>query len=220
LLALIGLGQGVAVNVLSKAGLNSDTVRRQVGNVEGTSSDKSPTEIAGYTEAVKTVMATAQREAKQLNHTYIGTEHMLLGLLQGRDEVAAKIMKNLGIDLQQMRKEILRELDPNFGRSPKAGTATKAPSELYQRWWSGLPKPDPVDLSRRYDVYCIQHGEAVVYRSVLLKAVKGLFASHGADVSSLYIELEPPDGKAIFLPKHSVFKFCDPGATADGEPVP
>jgi len=225
LLGLIGLGNGVAVTIVSKAGLDLETVRREVTKTAGTGSNETATEITepppgtGYSEGIKTVMATAQREAKQLNHTYIGTEHLLLGLLQAGDEAAATIMQKLGVDLQQMRNEILRELDPNFDRTRKEGSAPETKSELWKEWWSRFPKPDPVDLSRRYDVYCIQHGEAVVYRDVLLKAIKGLFASHGADGSSLYIELEQPDGKAIFLPKHSIFKFCDPGATASGERV-
>ena len=60
----------------------------------------------------------------------------------------------------------------------------------------------------------------MVYRNVLFKGTKGLSAGHGADIPSLYLELEQPDGKAVFLPKHSVFKFCDPGANASGEKVP
>jgi hypothetical protein len=161
--------------------------------------------------------------------------------------IAAKVLVSLGFGLEKTRNEILRELgpnhtpdagrtqtgkvggettttrdvniDPNFDGPPEASTAAETESELRKGWWSSFPKPDPVDLSRRYDVYCIQHGEAVVYRNVLIKAVKGLFASHGAHRSSLYLELEQVDGKAIFLPKHSVFKFCDPGAAASGEPV-
>ena len=230
LLGLIRLGQGVAVNVLLKAGLDLEIVRREVKKAIGSGSEKKATESTesrpdtGYSEGIKTVMAAAQQEAKQLYNTYIGTEHLLLAMLQAGDEVAAKIMRDLGVDLQQLRKEILRELIPNFDGTPEERTATETRSEVSKRvredWRSKFPKPDPVDLSRRYDVYCIHHGERVVYRNVIIKATKGFFASDGADWLSLYLELEQPDGKTIFLQKHSVFKFCDPGATAGGEPVP
>lgn len=218
LLGLIGFGKGIAAGVLARADLNLETVRSQVKKTEGANPDKNTGEITGCSEGVKTVMALAQREADQLGHTYIGTEHLLLGLLEAGDDVAARIMKDLGVDRDQMRKEILRDLDPNSGQPPKERTVSEAASDWVEKWHSKWPKPDPVDLSRRYDVYCIQHGEVVVHRNVLLKGVKGLFASHGADLTSLYLEMEQPDGKAIFLPKHSVFKFCDPGTNAGGGP--
>src|SRR5579871_932907 len=105
LLGLIKLGQGVAVNVLQKMGLDLETVRleveKQVGNIP-------------YTPRVKKVLQLAAKEAKNLNHTYVGTEHILLGLLREGDGVAARVLKNLDIDIEQTRQEILKELDPNF----------------------------------------------------------------------------------------------------------
>jgi ATP-dependent Clp protease ATP-binding subunit ClpC len=67
-----------------------------------------------YTPRVKKVLALAAKEAKALNHTYIGTEHILLGLIKEGDGVAARVLKNLDVDLEQTRQEILKELDPNF----------------------------------------------------------------------------------------------------------
>jgi ATP-dependent Clp protease ATP-binding subunit ClpA len=67
-----------------------------------------------YTPRVKKVLALASKEAKALNHTYVGTEHILLGLLREGDGVAAKVLKNLDVDIEQCRQEILKELDPNF----------------------------------------------------------------------------------------------------------
>jgi ATP-dependent Clp protease ATP-binding subunit ClpC len=67
-----------------------------------------------YTPRVKKVLALASKEAKNLNHTYVGTEHILLGLLREGDGVAAKVLRNLDVDIEQTRQEILKELDPNF----------------------------------------------------------------------------------------------------------
>ena len=67
-----------------------------------------------YTPRVKKVLALAGKEAKALNHTYVGTEHILLGLLREGDGVAARVLKKLEVDIEQTRQEILKELDPNF----------------------------------------------------------------------------------------------------------
>ncbi|MGD1087514.1 MAG: ATP-dependent Clp protease ATP-binding subunit [Verrucomicrobiota bacterium] len=114
LLGLIKLGQGVAVNVLQKMGLDLETVRMEVEKQVGTGPDQKMIGNIPYTPRVKKVLALASREAKALNHTYVGTEHILLGLLREGDGVAAKVLKNLDVDIEQTRQEILKELDPNF----------------------------------------------------------------------------------------------------------
>jgi ATP-dependent Clp protease ATP-binding subunit ClpC len=63
---------------------------------------------------VKKVLALAAREAKALDHTYIGTVHILLGLLCEGGGVAGKVLRNLNVNIEQTRQEILKELDPNF----------------------------------------------------------------------------------------------------------
>jgi len=114
LLGLIKLGQGVAVNVLQKLGLDLETVRMEVEKQVGTGPDQKMIGNIPYTPRVKKVLALAAKEAKALNHTYVGTEHILLGLLREGDGVAARVLKNLDIDIEQTRQEILKELDPNF----------------------------------------------------------------------------------------------------------
>jgi len=114
LLGLIKLGQGVAVNVLTKLGLDLETVRLQVEQQVGSGPE---TKMAGnipYTPRVKKVLALASKEAKALNHSYVGTEHILLGLLREGEGVAAQVLRNLDINLDRARNEILKELDPNF----------------------------------------------------------------------------------------------------------
>src|SRR5881396_2175392 len=114
LLGLIKLGQGVAVNVLQKLGLDLETVRMEVEKQVGTGPDQKMIGNIPYTPRVKKVLALAQKEARALNHTYVGTEHILLGLLREGDGVAARVLKNLDVDIEQTRQEILKELDPNF----------------------------------------------------------------------------------------------------------
>ncbi|HOX56312.1 MAG TPA: ATP-dependent Clp protease ATP-binding subunit [Candidatus Paceibacterota bacterium] len=128
LLGLIKLNQGVAVNVLQKLGLDLDTVRLEVEKQVGTGPDQKMMGNIPYTPRVKKVLALAQKEAKALNHTYVGTEHILLGLLREGDGVAARVLKNLDVDIEQTRQEILKELDPNFAAQDE-GTPSEAPEK-------------------------------------------------------------------------------------------
>jgi ATP-dependent Clp protease ATP-binding subunit ClpC len=127
LLGLIKLGQGVAVNVLQKMGLDLETVRMEVEKQVGTGPDQKMIGNIPYTPRVKKVIALAQKEAKNLNHTYVGTEHLLLGLLREGDGVAAKVLRNLDVDIEAARQEILKELDPNF--AAQQGEEPQSPGE-------------------------------------------------------------------------------------------
>src|SRR5881628_2947301 len=123
LLGLIKLGQGVAVNVLQKLGLDLETVRMEVEKQVGSGPDQKMIGNIPYTPRVKKVLALAAKEAKALNHTYVGTEH-ILGLLREGDGVAARVLKNLDVDIEQTRQEILKELDPNFSTQEEQPTAS------------------------------------------------------------------------------------------------
>ena len=128
LLGLIKLGQGVAVNVLTKLGVDLDTVRLQVEQQTGSGPD---TKMAGnipYTPRVKKVLALASKEAKALNHSYVGTEHLLLGLLREGEGVAAQVLRNLDVNLEKARNEILKELDPNLGGEEEEEESDNIPS--------------------------------------------------------------------------------------------
>jgi ATP-dependent Clp protease ATP-binding subunit ClpC len=130
LLGLIKLGQGVAVNVLQKMGLDLETVRMEVEKQTGTGPDQKMIGNIPYTPRVKKVLDLARREAKNLNHTYIGTEHLLLGLLREGDGIAATVLRNLDVDIEQTRQEILKELDPNFASEESSIPAgEKAPEK-------------------------------------------------------------------------------------------
>ena len=123
LLGLIKLGQGVAVSVLQKMGLDLETVRAAVEKQVGTGQETKAQASIPYTPRVKKVLALAGKEAKALSHSYVGTEHLLLGLLREGEGVAARVLKSLEIDIDRTRNEILRELDPQFsgGQSGEGG---------------------------------------------------------------------------------------------------
>ena len=142
LLGLLKLGQGVAINVLAKMGLDLETVRMEVEKQVGSGPETKMVGNIPYTPRVKKVLALAGKEAKALGHSYVGTEHILLGLLREGDGVAAKVLKNLDVDIERTRNEILRELNPNFnpeeedmeaaevggGASPSGGKQVKTPA--------------------------------------------------------------------------------------------
>ncbi|MDE0825376.1 MAG: ATP-dependent Clp protease ATP-binding subunit [Akkermansiaceae bacterium] len=114
LLGLIKLGQGVAVSVLERMGLDLESVRMEVEKQVGTGPDQKITGNIPYTPRVKKVLALANKEAKALTHSYVGTEHILLGLLREGEGVAARVLQTLDVDIARTRNEILAEIDPNF----------------------------------------------------------------------------------------------------------
>ncbi len=126
LLGLIKLGQGVAVNVLQKLGLDLETVRMEVEKHVGSGQESKMAGNIPYTPRVKKVLALASKEARALNHSYVGTEHILLGLLREGEGVAAHVLKSLEIDIERTRTEILKEIDPNF--TPSAEDEEEAPT--------------------------------------------------------------------------------------------
>lgn len=227
LLGMIKLGQGVAVNVLQKLGIGLDSARLEVEKQVGTGPGNRLTGNIPYTPRVKKVLALAQKEAKALSHTYVGTEHILLGLLREGDGVAARVLMNLGVDIETTREEILKELVPNFsatgeGTQPSPSKASSMPpkSELPQNTEPPKPQGDFIDTSKRYDVYCTeQTQEVVVYRNALFKGTKGLLPKHLDDSLSEFVELEQADGQTIFLARYSVIKFCEPSVTPSPETV-
>jgi ATP-dependent Clp protease ATP-binding subunit ClpC len=115
LLGILQLGQGVASNVLRQAGFDPDELRSIIEKAiaPGVGAHENATATLLPTPRVRTALSLAQKEAKVLNHTFVGTEHLLLGLLREDNGVAARVLKDGGADLATFRKLVLRELDPN-----------------------------------------------------------------------------------------------------------
>ena len=217
LLGLIRLGQGVAFTVLGKIGLDLETVRAEIEKQVGTGPDQKSMGNIPYTPRVKKVLALAAKEARALNHTYIGTEHILLGLLRESDGVAPRALKNLGVDTERTRLEILRELDPNMAPTAKDTNTSGSP----QRPDPAKPRLDSVDTSKRYDVYCWERNQqVVVYRNALFKGRRKLLSTREHEFGAEYLELEQSNGLTFYLSLHSVLRFCEHGAAIVGEIIP
>ncbi|RAM53299.1 MAG: ATP-dependent Clp protease ATP-binding subunit ClpC [Hapalosiphonaceae cyanobacterium JJU2] len=109
LLGLLGEGNGVAAKVLTELGVTLKEARREVERIIGRGSGYLPPEIP-FTPKVKTLFEQSFKEARSLGHNYIGTEHLLLGLTEAGEGVAAKVLQNLGVDLNNIRSTVIRIL--------------------------------------------------------------------------------------------------------------
>ena len=109
LLGLIGEGSGVAAKVLTELGVTLKDARREVERIIGRGSGFVPPEIP-FTPKVKSLFEQSFKEARTLGQNYIGTEHLLLGLTEAGEGVAAKVLQNLGLDLSQVRTTVIRQL--------------------------------------------------------------------------------------------------------------
>ncbi len=114
LLGLLKLGKGVAVTILENLGVELSAVRKQVEEQIGRGTEPQAEGNIPYTPRVRKVLAMANREAQELNHTYVGTEHLLLGLIRDGDGVAGQILRHFGVDLEQARRELLDVLTPKY----------------------------------------------------------------------------------------------------------
>ena len=119
LLGLIGEGTGVAAKVLKSLGVNLKDSRIEVEKIIGRGSGFVAVEIP-FTPRAKRVLELSLEEARQLGHNYIGTEHLLLGLIREGEGVAARVLENLNIDLTKVRTQVIRML----GETAEVGTGT------------------------------------------------------------------------------------------------
>ena len=112
LLGLIGEGTGIGPKVLKSMGVNLKDARVEVEKIIGRGSGFVAVEIP-FTPRAKRVLELSLEEARQLGHNYIGTEHLLLGLIREGDGVAARVLENLSVDLSKVRSQIIRSLGEN-----------------------------------------------------------------------------------------------------------
>jgi len=129
LLGLLKLGQGVAVNVLRNLGLDFETVRQEVERLVGYGPEIQVYGDPALTGRVKKVFEFANEEASNLGHNYVGTEHLLLGLLRQTDGVAAQVLENLNVDLSEVRKEVLKELETFNLQLPPSSSGASSKSD-------------------------------------------------------------------------------------------
>ncbi len=129
LLGLIGEGTGVAAKVLKSMGVNLKDARIEVEKIIGRGSGFVAVEIP-FTPRAKRVLELSLEEARQLGHNYIGTEHLLLGLIREGEGVAARVLENLGVDLGKVRTQVIRMLGETaeVAAGGSSGSRNKTPT--------------------------------------------------------------------------------------------
>jgi ATP-dependent Clp protease ATP-binding subunit ClpC len=188
LLGLIREGEGVAAAVLEKLGLSLENIRLEI---EKLVQPGPTTQIMGdipFTPRAKKALEFAAEEARSLGHNYIGTEHILLGLIREEEGVAYQVLLNLGLDVNTVRNKIMEVLGsalPGFGQAPQAKTKTPA-LDAFGRDLTALAKENKLDpvinrlneierviqiLSRRTKNNPVLLGEAGVGKTAIVEGL-------------------------------------------------
>lgn len=158
LLGLLKLGQGIAVNVLRNMNVDYELVRQEVERLVGFGPEIQLYGDPALTGKVKKVIEFSNEEAAALNHNYVGTEHLLLGLLRQTDGVAAQVLENLNVNLKEVRKEVLKELEsfnlqlpssPGAGSSQTAGAGSAA-AKAFEKLTPGAQGQDKLSAIKSY----------------------------------------------------------------------
>ncbi len=137
LLGLIGEGTGVAAKVLKSMGVNLKDARIEVEKIIGRGSGFVAVEIP-FTPRAKRVLELSLEEARQLGHNYIGTEHLLLGLIREGEGVAARVLENLGVDLSKVRTQVIRQLGETAEVAAGGGTPGRTKTPTLDEFGSNL----------------------------------------------------------------------------------
>lgn len=127
LLGLIGEGTGVAAKTLKSMGVNLKDARTEVEKIIGRGSGFVAVEIP-FTPRAKRVLELSWDEARQLGHNYIGTEHLLLGLIREGEGVAARVLENLGVDLNKVRSNVVKMLGESKTTTTSSSTSSSSSS--------------------------------------------------------------------------------------------
>jgi hypothetical protein len=163
LLGLIREGEGIAAKAMESLGISLDAVRQQVEEIIGRG-QQAPSGHMPFTPRAKKVLELSLREALQLGHDYIGTEHILLGLIREGDGVAAQVLIRLGADLNRVRQQVILLLyqskEPRLARRPAEEGAplpeVQARLDAVEDWLAAVEQrvgtgPDTSDLDEQID---------------------------------------------------------------------
>ncbi len=178
LLGLAHEGQGVAAKALEVLGIRLEALRSQVQEIIG-QGQSAPSGHIPFTPRAKKVLELSLREAKQLGHNYIGTEHILLGLIREGEGVAAQVLVELGGDLSRVRQQVIQLLSGSAGRvEAAAGTRLgrlSVPDEVREA-------EEQLDQVRRQKVAAIEAQDferAAALRDQELQLLEGLAEREG-----------------------------------------
>ncbi len=174
LLGLVYEGTGVAAVALTRLGIGLDAVRQQVDSIIGTG-DSRPAAHIPFTPRAKKVLELSLREALQFGHNYIGTEHILLGLIREGEGVAAQALVALGADLSGVRQEVLRVLSGRPGAVEGVGVVVADPpgGRTVTRTWS-YGSAEPALRSRRGDEMLVRSIDRIGMRRFTVSAARVL----------------------------------------------
>jgi ATP-dependent Clp protease ATP-binding subunit ClpC len=176
LLGLVHANEGLAAQVLESLGIRLDAARREVGELIGRG-DSPPSEHIPFTPRAKKVLELALREAMQLGHNYIGTEHILLGLVREGEGVACQVLVKLGASLPKVRARVLQLV----AESPGAGA----------RGWVFRPSPDlAAVLDEAHRVAEADRESEVMPIHLFLAAVEYPDGAAGRMLRSVGVDLE------------------------------
>lgn len=146
LLGLVREGEGIAAKALQALGLGSEKIQKEVESLIGRGQEMSQT--IHYTPRAKKVIELSMDEARKLGHSYVGTEHILLGLIREGEGVAARVLNNLGVSLNKARQQVLQLLGSNETGSSAAGTNSNANTPMLDslaRDLTAIAKEDSLD---------------------------------------------------------------------------
>jgi ATP-dependent Clp protease ATP-binding subunit ClpA len=169
LLATIGEGTGIGAKVLRSMGVTLQVARNEVERIIGRGAGHVAIEIP-FTPRAKNVLSIAQEESHQLGHNYIGTEHLLLGLVRESEGVAAKVLERLNVDISEIRNQIIRMLNESSGYSHDSidteddswDIDDRPTSRRRDRWG----QPDLLESELQIMVRSILHRTIAIERSI------------------------------------------------------
>ncbi|SFY20478.1 ATP-dependent Clp protease ATP-binding subunit ClpC [Bacillus altitudinis] len=147
LLGLVREGEGIAAKALEALGLVSDKIQKEVESLIGRGQEVSQA-IPHYTPRAKKVTELSMDEARKLGHSYVGTEHILLGLIREGEGVAARVLNNLGVSLNKARQQVLQLLGSNETGASAAGSNNNANTptlDSLARDLTAIAKEDSLD---------------------------------------------------------------------------
>ena len=206
LLGLIHEGEGVAAKALESLGISLTAVREKVEETIGMAGS-APSGSPPFTPRAKKVLELSLREALQLGHSYIGTEHMLLGLVREGEGVAAQVLQSLGVDLGRVRQQVIQLMAGSQAYEERKGHQGMGPGGAYTRR-SGVPKPKAAGrggfrVGHRWSAEVVVAGRrpedfAAAYDQ--LAELAGRLGLHGLDASRLRLDsVETDDGPGLRL---------------------
>jgi ATP-dependent Clp protease ATP-binding subunit ClpC len=147
------LGEGVAAQVVANLGVDLRRVRAEIEKIVGTGDNVMLLGEIPFTPRAKKVLELAVEEAQNMGHNYVGTEHLLLGLIREEEGVAARVMENIGVRLDVVREEVISLLgEGQQGPSQGAGAAPAGPRGITDRAKIKIQNAHPGRIRPRFHV--------------------------------------------------------------------